>query len=50
MPLPSPRSNVPRGEVHMAVKAMLLNPDVGNVDCVEQADGNYSVTPHAKGA
>ncbi len=45
MSLPSPVYNVPRHEVGGTVAGMLLNPDVGDVACTEQANGTYAVTP-----
>ncbi len=46
MPLPSKRTDVPRGQVGNAVDAMLTNPAVKDVDCTIQSNGNYTVTPH----
>jgi hypothetical protein len=48
MALPSPRTGVPRGDVHKAIRAMLLNPDVGDVECTEEEDGTYNVVPHPR--
>lgn len=44
MPLPKAHKNVPRNEVHNVVELMLMNPDVGNVDSVEQPNKKYTVT------
>jgi hypothetical protein len=48
MPLPQPKKNVPRNEVHTVVKLMLLDPNVGDVDCLEQPDHDYSVRPRPR--
>lgn len=45
MPFPSPRINIPRNEVHQAVEFILMNPEVGDVRCLEQPDGTYNVQP-----
>ena len=45
MAFPPTRTDVPRDEVHSIVRAMLLNPDVGDVECEEQSDGKYTVRP-----
>lgn len=45
-PLPSPRTDVPRGKVHEFVRAMLLDARVGDVDCREQDDRLYTIVPH----
>ncbi len=48
MALPTPIKDVPRGRVHAVVKAMLLSPEVGNVNCREAKDGTYTVTPRPR--
>lgn len=48
MPLPSERTGVPRDQVHVIVKAMLLDSGVGDIDCVEQSDGKYTIRPHPR--
>ena len=48
MTLPSTRTDVPRGQVHVVVEMMLMNPEVGNIDCIEQPDRNYTVRPNAR--
>ncbi|MEM7170655.1 MAG: hypothetical protein AAF530_10825 [Pseudomonadota bacterium] len=48
MPLPAPVKNVPRDQVGDTVDTMLIDPNVGDVDCERQEDGNYTVTPRAK--
>ena len=45
MPFPSPRKGVPRNEVHVAVEIILMNPEVGDVQCQEQPGGTYIVQP-----
>jgi hypothetical protein len=45
MAFPSPRINIPRNEVHQAVEFILMNPEVGDVRCLEQPDGTYNVRP-----
>lgn len=48
MPLPKPRTGIPRNEVGNFVDAMLLNPDVGDVKCIESSDGTYKITPQPR--
>ena len=48
MPLPSPREDVPRDQVHTAVQMMMLNPDVADIRCIEQPDRKYTVQPFAR--
>jgi hypothetical protein len=50
MPMPNERENVPRDQVHTVVKIMLQNPEVGNIDCVEQTNSNYTIKPHQRNA
>jgi hypothetical protein len=45
MAFPSTKEDVPRNQVHVVVEIMLMNPEVGNVDCIEQPDGKYTVRP-----
>ena len=45
---PSPKKDVPRESVDDEVRRMLRNDAVGDVDCVEQADRLYTVTPHKR--
>ena len=45
MPFPSPRPNVPRDKVGDIVATMLTNPDVARIECVENSDGTFKVTP-----
>ncbi len=47
MAVPRPRSNVPRDRVVDVVRLFLGNPDVGDVDCVEQ--GNHAYTVRGRG-
>jgi hypothetical protein len=48
MPLPKPRKDVPRKDVPQIVRAMLTNPDVGDVACREQPNRKYTVMPHPR--
>ena len=48
MPLPRPRTNVPRDQVHVIVDLMLRNPEVGDIDCIEQLNHNYTVRPRPR--
>jgi hypothetical protein len=48
MPLPKPIEDVPRDRVHAVVKTMLMNAEVADVTCKEQADGTYKITPKAR--
>lgn len=50
MALPKPIEGVPRDRVHAVVKTMLMNPEVGDVACKEQADRTYKVTPKPRKA
>ena len=50
MPLPKPIESVPRDRVHAVVKTMLLNPEVSDVACKEQAGGTYKITPKPRKA
>ena len=43
MPVPRTKSNVPRDRVADVVGLFLGNPDVGDVDCVEQTNHAYTV-------
>lgn len=48
MTMPSIRKDVPRDQVHTFVKTMLQNPEVGDIDCVEQPNSKYTITPHQR--
>ena len=48
MTMPSIRKDVPRDQVHTIVKRMLQNPEVGDIDCVEQPNSNYTIKPHKR--
>ena len=48
MPLPSERTDVPRNQVHILVEMMLQDLEVGDIDCTEQSDGNYTLRPHPR--
>jgi len=48
MPMPNERQDVPRDQVHTVVKIMLQNPEVGDIDCVEQPNSNYTIKPHKR--
>ncbi|MBK8974951.1 MAG: hypothetical protein IPM29_03415 [Planctomycetes bacterium] len=45
---PSPKKDVTRARVPTVVKGMLRNPLVGDVDCIEQLDHNYTVNPRRR--
>ncbi len=48
MPLPRTKTNVPRDRANEAVELMLMNPGVGDVDCMEQTDHRYTVRPRPR--
>lgn len=48
MPFPLPATGVPREFVGTRVKAMLQNLDVGDVECTEQVDGQYTIIPRPR--
>jgi len=48
MAFPKPIKDVPRNRVHAVVKTMLMDKDVGNVNCRERKDGTYTVTPRPR--
>ena len=48
MPMPNEREDVPRDAVHTVVKIMLQNPEVGDIDCVEQPNSKYTITPYQR--
>jgi hypothetical protein len=50
MPLPRPKTGVPRGSVSDEVKLMLFEPEVAGFAIAEEAGGTFSVTPLARGA
>jgi len=45
---PSPIKGVPRSRVGKVVQTLLTNPDVGDVDCVEQLDHDYTIRPRRR--
>jgi len=48
MALPRPRKNVPRRRVGRNVQIILADPQVGDVDCLEQPDNSYIVSPRPR--
>jgi hypothetical protein len=48
MPIPNERQDVPRDQVHTVLKIMLQNPEVGDIDCVEQPNSKYTIKPHRR--
>ena len=50
MPLPKPIESVPRDRVHAVVKTMIMNKQVADVACKEQANGHYKITPKPRKA
>lgn len=45
MGIPKAVIEVPRAKVPQTVRAMLTNPEVGDVRCERQPDGTYRVVP-----
>jgi len=43
MALPRTRKNVPRARVDDVVRLFLSNPEVGDVDCIEQNNHQYTI-------
>jgi hypothetical protein len=49
MPLPRPKTGVPRSSVPDEVELMLLEPEVAGFDIRSETGGTFSVTPLARG-
>ena len=45
---PSPKKSVERSRVGTVVGMMLRNPEVGDVDCMEQTDHKFTVNPRPR--
>jgi len=43
MALPRTRKNVPRARVDDIVRLFLGNPEVGDIDCIEQSNHQYTI-------
>lgn len=48
MPFPRTRKNVPRERVAPIVAFMLWNELVGDIDCILQPDGAYTIRPRRR--
>jgi hypothetical protein len=47
---PKTKTNVDREEVGDVVSVMLMNEDVGDIECTEQDNGRYTVRPYRRDA